>query len=68
MIQLFDSWAGIIKNEKLNLFCSNPNKKIIENIKKIYPDTPVICFPRNIKDNVNSFVANVKPDGINIRF
>jgi len=68
VIQLFDSWAGIIKREKLNLFCENPNKKIIENIKKIYPYVPVICFPRNIKDNINSFVANVKPDGISIDF
>ena len=68
MIQLFDSWAGIIKKEKLNLFCESPNKKIIENIKRTYPNVPVICFPRNIKDSINSFVANVKPDGISIDF
>ena len=68
VIQLFDSWAGIIEKEKLNLFCENPNKRIIENIKKIYPYVPVICFPRNIKGNVSSFVANVKPDGISLDF
>ncbi len=68
VIQLFDSWAGIIKKEKLNLFCESPNKKIIENIKRTYPNVPVICFPRNIKDSINSFVANVKPDGISIDF
>ena len=29
---------------------------------------PSYVFPRNIKDSINSFVANVKPDGINIDF
>ena len=68
VIQLFDSWAGIIKDQDFEEYCEIPNYKIIKNIKKKHPDTPVVCFPRDIKLKINSFINNVKPDGINIDY
>ena len=68
VIQLFDSWAGIIKDQDFEEYCEIPNYKIIKNIKKKHPDTPVVCFPRDIKLKINSFIKNVKPDGINIDY
>jgi len=66
IIQLFDSWAGLIKEKDLEEFCINPNKNIINKIKKNFPNNPVICFPKGINKNINYFIKKVKPHGISI--
>ena len=66
VVQIFDSWAGLIPQEDLNSFCYSPNFKIVEFCKK--KGIPVICFPRGIKENYKDFNSIVKPDGINIDY
>jgi len=66
IIQLFDSWAGLIKEKDLKEFCINPNKNIVSKTKKKYPNNPVICFPKGINKNINYFIKEVKPNGISI--
>ena len=66
VVQIFDSWAGLIPQEDLNNFCYVPNSKIVEFCKK--KRIPVICFPRGIKENYKDFNNLVKPDGINIDY
>ena len=66
VVQIFDSWAGLIPQEDLNNFCYSPNSKIVEFCKK--KGIPVICFPRGIKENYKDFNSLVKPDGINIDY
>jgi uroporphyrinogen decarboxylase len=68
IIQLFDSWAGLIKKKNLKEFCINPNKNIVSKIKKNFPNNPVICFPKGIKKNINNFIKEVKPHGISIDY
>ena len=66
VVQIFDSWAGLIPQEDLNNFCYAPNSKIVEFCKK--KRIPVICFPRGIQENYKNFNNFVKPDGINIDY
>ncbi len=66
VVQIFDSWAGLIPQEDLNSFCYVPNFKIVEFCKK--KSIPVICFPRGIGENYEDFNNLVKPDGINIDY
>jgi len=68
IIQLFDSWAGLINKKDLKDLCINPNKNIINKIKKNFPNNPVICFPKGINKNINNFIKAVKPHGINIDY
>ena len=68
IIQLFDSWAGLINKKDLKEFCINPNKNIVNKIKKNFPDNPVICFPKGINKNINNFIKVVKPHGISIDY
>jgi uroporphyrinogen decarboxylase len=68
IIQLFDSWAGLINKKDLKDFCINPNKNIVNKIKKNFPDNPVICFPKGINKNINNFIKVVKPHGISIDY
>ena len=66
IIQLFDSWAGLINKNDLKDFCINPNKNIVNKIKKNFPNKPVICFPKGINKNINNFIKEVSPHGISI--
>ena len=66
VVQIFDSWAGLISPEDLNSFCYIPNSKIVDFCKR--KKIPVICFPRGIKEKNREFNNTVKPDGINIDY
>jgi uroporphyrinogen decarboxylase len=68
IIQLFDSWAGLIEKKDLKEFCINPNKNIVSKIKKNFPNNPIICFPKGINKNINNFIKEVKPHGISIDY
>tara|TARA_B100000674_G_scaffold338577_1_gene283008 strand:- start:125 stop:1129 length:1005 start_codon:yes stop_codon:yes gene_type:complete len=66
VIQIFDSWAGLIPESDLTNYCINPNQKLVNFCKKI--NTPVICFPRGIGKNYKKFNDVVKPHGINLDY
>ena len=68
VIQLFDSWSGLIDKKDLKQFCINPNKNIVKKIKKEFPSKGVVCFPKGIKKNINTFIREVGPDGINLDY
>ena len=64
VIQIFDSWAGLIPKENLNDYCYTPNAKILNFCRK--ENIPAICFPKGIKEKYEEFNNIVKPDGINL--
>ena len=64
VVQIFDSWAGLIPTSLISDYCYIPNSKIIEFCKK--EKIPNICFPKGIKNKYEKFNKIVKPDGINI--
>ncbi len=46
VVKLFDSWAGILPESQFQKWVINPNKKIIDNVRKKYPEIPIILFTR----------------------
>jgi uroporphyrinogen decarboxylase len=64
VVKLFDSWAGILPPTQLRKWVIEPTKKIVFEIKKRYPKTPIICFPRGIGMNYKEFALNVAPHGL----
>ena len=65
IIQIFDSWAGLVEEKDLSNYIYNPTKSLVDYIKSF--NIPVICFPREIKDYKN-YCSNVKPDVISIDY
>ncbi len=65
VIQIFDSWAGLVEEKKLSKYIYDPTLEIVEYVKTL--GTPVICFPRNIK-NYKEYSKIVKPDALNIDY
>ena len=66
IVQIFDSWAGLIPNQDLAKYCYVPNSKIIEFCRS--KNIPAICFPRGLGKNYKDFNNIVKPDGINLDY
>ncbi len=66
IIQIFDSWAGLLKSNDLSNYCFKPNMRIVNFCKK--KKIPVICFPKGINKNYKEFNTVVKPDGINLDY
>ena len=65
IIQIFDSWAGLIPEKDLEYFVYNPTKSLVDFIRQKKKIS--ICFPRNI-NNYKKFVDNVNPDIISIDY
>ena len=55
VIKIFDSWAGSLKGADFKEFSLEPAKRITQEIKARYPDTPVIVFPREAGDKYIGF-------------
>jgi len=66
VIQIFDSWAGLISPEDLPNYCYVPNLKIVNFCKE--RKIPVICFPKGLDKNYMEFNKVVKPDAINLDY
>ncbi|MCF2871095.1 uroporphyrinogen decarboxylase [Octadecabacter sp. G9-8] len=46
VIKLFDSWAGSLKGDDFLNYAVKPAARIVAELKKRHPDTPIIAFPR----------------------
>lgn len=56
VLQIFDSWSGVLSPDEFNLYCIEPTKIIIENVKKSYPNVPIIGFPRGAGFNYYPYI------------
>jgi uroporphyrinogen decarboxylase len=65
VIQIFDSWAGLLEEKDLPKYVYIPTLNLVDYIKSL--KIPVICFPRGIK-NYKTFCETVKPDVVNIDY
>ena len=66
VIQIFDSWAGLLPKRELAKYCYIPILKVVDHIK--LKKIPVICFPKGIGENYIDFCSMVKPDCISIDY
>ena len=66
VIQVFDSWAGLVLPEDLSKYCYIPNSKIVNFCKE--KKIPVMCFPKGLNKNYKEFNKLVKPDAISLDY
>ena len=64
VVQIFDSWAGIIPEKDINYYCFLPNLEIVKFCKNL--GIPNICFPKGIGERYKDFKEIVKPDCISL--
>ena len=66
IIQIFDSWAGVLSPFQFDRWVVNPTKKIIDCVKSACPDIPIIGFPRGAGLLYERFVDLTGVDGVSI--
>ena len=65
IIQIFDSWAGLLEQKNLSKYIYTPTINLVEYIKSL--KVPVICFPKSIK-RYKEFCDIVNPSAICIDY
>ena len=66
MLQIFDSWAGVLGESEFDAWCIEPIRRIVSEVKAIYPHIPIIAFPRGAGLGYKRFVARTGVDGISL--
>ena len=66
VVQLFDTWAGILPEDQFERWCINPTRDIVSEVKRRHPDIPVIGFPRGAGPLYARYVAETGIDGVGI--
>jgi uroporphyrinogen decarboxylase len=61
-LQLFESWAGIADADLFHRAIIQPNRKIVQALKKTFPHIPIIGFPRAAGPLVLDYAAGVGAD------
>lgn len=46
VLQIFDSWAGMLPDGAFETWCVEPIRRIVSQVKAAAPDIPIIVFPR----------------------
>lgn len=54
-IQIFDSWAGAVDAQNFRRWCIEPVRKIVEIVRALYPEVPIIGFPKGAGYNVLAY-------------
>ena len=66
IIQLFDSWAGILNERQFHRWSIEPTRRIVDRLRESCPGVPVIGFPRNVGPLAEPFVTGTGIDAISL--
>lgn len=56
VIQLFDTWAGVLPDNEFRKWAIEPTKRIVKGLRAQHPELPVIGFPKGVGGNIIDFV------------
>lgn len=63
-IQIFDSWAGSLPDDEFSRWVIAPTRRIVGELKRRYPELPIIGFPRAAGDKIGRYVRETGVDGV----
>ena len=65
-LQLFDTWSGSLPEKEFERWCIRPTAQIIQNIRAIYPDIPIIGFPKGAGPKYPKFIKETGVTAVSI--
>ncbi len=65
-VQLFDSWSGSLSPAQFETWVIAPTITIVERLRALHPDTPIIGFPKGAGGKLLSYAVQTKVDAIGI--
>ncbi|WP_341704216.1 uroporphyrinogen decarboxylase [Ferrovibrio sp.] len=68
VLQLFDTWAGVLPEMEFRRFCVEPVRQIIARMKELHPGVPVIAFPRGAGLYLEGYAAATGADALGLDY
>jgi len=66
VLQIFDTWAGVLPPREFQRWSVEPTKRIVEGVRKQVPDAKIIGFPRGAGALLPGYVAATGVDAVSI--
>lgn len=66
VVQIFDTWAGVLPEPFVRRFVIEPVREIVSTLKSRHPDIPVIGFPRGIGILYSDFCRDTGVDAVSL--
>ncbi len=67
VVQVFDSWAGLLAEEEVGQWCLAPLLRITGEIARLHPEVPVILFPRQVdREALLVLAEDGRPAGLSL--
>jgi len=66
IIQIFDSWAGVLEADAFRRWVVEPTRRIVDTLRVRCPGVPIIGFPRNAGALVEDYVTLTGVDGVSL--
>ncbi|WP_354077419.1 uroporphyrinogen decarboxylase [Constrictibacter sp. MBR-5] len=57
VVQLFDTWAGVLPERAMRRLCLDPCRRIAAAVRAAHPGVPVIAFPRGVGPAMSAYAA-----------
>lgn len=68
VVQLFDTWAGVLPENEFRRFCIEPVRRITAALKARHPGVPVIAFPRSAGALYDGYAAATGADALGLDY
>lgn len=66
MVQIFDTWGGILPEPAFARWVIEPTAKIVSALKQKFPETPIVGFPRGAGVSYITYVQQTGVDGVSL--
>jgi len=64
VLQIFDSWAGNLAEREFDTWVVAPTRRIVAELKRRHPGTPIIGFPRGAGANAERYMRQTGVEGL----
>lgn len=65
-VQIFDSWSGILDEPCFEAFCVEPVAEIVRQVREVYPDVPIIGFPKGAGGHYETYRQKTGVTGLGL--
>ena len=66
VVQLFDSWAGVLPESGFGRWVIEPTRRIVATLKRRFPDHPIVGFPRGAGLLYERYITQTGVDGVGL--
>lgn len=66
VVQLFDTWAGVLPPDEFARWCIEPTARIVNELRRRVPNARVIGFPRGAGQQLGDYVARVPVNAVSV--